>query len=191
MTRRARIWMVVAVLFALLNVGGVWMAALEGELLHAAIHVVLAYAAAFVAWRRCIPPCFSPSEIAVEIAEEAEAAFARRSGAAAPEGGRPRVHTGDGEPYDQMACSTASIFAAQLVGMGDSAQARRDEIAEWLASFGPLRPSTGLVFVPMIARTARVFPALGLEDVDGVLDLFAGLPGWRFRPRTAEYWRRR
>ena len=68
---------------------------------------------------------------------------------------------------------------------------RPSEIAEWLASFGPLRPSSGLVFVPMIARTARVFPALGLEDVDGVLDLFAGLPGWRFRPRTAEYWRRR
>ena len=51
MTRRARIWMVVAVLFALANLGGVWMAGLEGELLHAALHVVLAYAGAFVAWR--------------------------------------------------------------------------------------------------------------------------------------------
>ena len=51
MTLRARIGLVAAVLFALMNVGGTWMAAVEGEVLHAAVHVVLAYVSAYVAWR--------------------------------------------------------------------------------------------------------------------------------------------
>ena len=41
MTRRAKIWLVVAVLFVLVNLGGLVMAALAGELLHAALHLAL------------------------------------------------------------------------------------------------------------------------------------------------------
>ncbi len=51
MTLRARIGLMVAVLFTLLNVGGVWIAGAERELFHALIHVVFAYVGAFVAWR--------------------------------------------------------------------------------------------------------------------------------------------
>jgi hypothetical protein len=51
MTLRARIGLVAAVLFTLLNVGGVWIAGVEGELLHALLHVALAYVGAYVAWR--------------------------------------------------------------------------------------------------------------------------------------------
>lgn len=51
MSLRARIGLVVAVLFTLLNVGGVWIAGVERELFHAVIHVVFAYVGAFVAWR--------------------------------------------------------------------------------------------------------------------------------------------
>jgi len=48
--RRTSIWMVVAVLFTLANVGAVWFAAMAGEMLHAGGHVVLAFGGAFVAW---------------------------------------------------------------------------------------------------------------------------------------------
>jgi hypothetical protein len=41
MTRRSRIWLVVAVLFSLVNLAGGVYAAAEGEPLHAGIHVVL------------------------------------------------------------------------------------------------------------------------------------------------------
>ena len=50
MTRRARVWRVIAALFAVLNVGGAAVAILRGEPLHAAVHVVLVVAT-YVVWR--------------------------------------------------------------------------------------------------------------------------------------------
>jgi hypothetical protein len=41
MTRRSKIWLVVAVLFNLVNLGGAVIAALQGEVLHACGHVLL------------------------------------------------------------------------------------------------------------------------------------------------------
>ena len=51
MTRRARIWLAVAWLFALLNVGGAVFAAASHEGLHAGMHLALALVGAYVAWR--------------------------------------------------------------------------------------------------------------------------------------------
>ena len=51
MTRRARIWSLVAFLFTLVNVLGAPLALAEHELPHAALHVVLALLGAFVWWR--------------------------------------------------------------------------------------------------------------------------------------------
>jgi hypothetical protein len=50
MTRRSRIWAVIAALFTVVNVGGAAVAALGGEPLHAAVHVVL-IVATYLAWR--------------------------------------------------------------------------------------------------------------------------------------------
>lgn len=41
MTRRSRIWLVVAVIFTLANLAGAGMAAAQGELLHTGIHGLL------------------------------------------------------------------------------------------------------------------------------------------------------
>lgn len=41
MTRRSKVWMVVAVLFTLVNLAGAGVAAAEGELIHACLHVGL------------------------------------------------------------------------------------------------------------------------------------------------------
>ena len=51
MTRRSKVWLVAAVLFTLLNVGGGVFAAFQGELPHAAVHVVLALLGAYLATR--------------------------------------------------------------------------------------------------------------------------------------------
>lgn len=51
MTRRSKIWLVVASLFTVANVGGAVFAAVQGELLHAAAHVVLVPVGAFLVWR--------------------------------------------------------------------------------------------------------------------------------------------
>jgi len=51
MTRRARVWQIVAVLFTLANLGGVWIAAIRGELLHTAIHGVLLLLGVYLVWR--------------------------------------------------------------------------------------------------------------------------------------------
>jgi hypothetical protein len=50
MSRRARIWRVIAALFIVANVGGAGVALLEDEPLHAALHVGL-IVATFVVWR--------------------------------------------------------------------------------------------------------------------------------------------
>jgi hypothetical protein len=50
MTRRSRVWRVVAALFTVVNVGGAGVAVLAGEPLHAAVHVGL-LAAMYLAWR--------------------------------------------------------------------------------------------------------------------------------------------
>lgn len=49
MSRRSRILFVVAVLFTLLNIGGLIMAAVAGEPGHTAIHAALVLLGAFVA----------------------------------------------------------------------------------------------------------------------------------------------
>ena len=49
MSRRSRILLVVTVLFALLNVGGLIMAAVAGEPGHTGIHALLVLLGAFVA----------------------------------------------------------------------------------------------------------------------------------------------
>jgi hypothetical protein len=51
MTRRSKVWLAVAVLFTLLNLGGAVMAAAQGELLHSASHVALTLVGAYVVWR--------------------------------------------------------------------------------------------------------------------------------------------
>jgi hypothetical protein len=50
MTRRAKVWRAIAALFTVANVGGAVVAILEGEPLHAAVHVAL-LVATYVAWR--------------------------------------------------------------------------------------------------------------------------------------------
>ena len=51
MSRRSRILLVVTVLFALLNIGGLIMAAVAGEPGHTGIHAVLVLAAGYAASR--------------------------------------------------------------------------------------------------------------------------------------------
>ena len=51
MSRRAKVWRVVAALFTLINVGGAGFAAAAGEGPHTAIHVVLTLLGVYVAWR--------------------------------------------------------------------------------------------------------------------------------------------
>ena len=51
MSRRTRIWMVVAVIFTLVNLGGAVAAAFAGEVMHAATHAGLIVATAVVVWR--------------------------------------------------------------------------------------------------------------------------------------------
>ncbi len=55
MTRRSKVWLVVAVLFIFLNVAGGVYAATRGELLHTGIHAGLAYLAWRLALRRYAP----------------------------------------------------------------------------------------------------------------------------------------
>jgi hypothetical protein len=50
MTRRSRIWFVVAVLFTILNLGGAVIAAAQGEMPHAGVHVLLMLLGALVTW---------------------------------------------------------------------------------------------------------------------------------------------
>lgn len=49
-TRRSIVWWVVALLFALLNVGGAVFAAMAAEVTHFALHLVLAFATAPFVW---------------------------------------------------------------------------------------------------------------------------------------------
>ena len=51
MSRRVRIWLMVAVLFAVGNVLGAGFAAVSREPLHATLHLALALLGAFVAWQ--------------------------------------------------------------------------------------------------------------------------------------------
>lgn len=50
MTRRSKVWLVVAVLFTGVNFAGAWFAAAQGELRHTAVHVVLLLAGAYLVW---------------------------------------------------------------------------------------------------------------------------------------------
>ncbi len=51
MTRLSKVWLALAVLFVLVNLGGVGIAAVRGELLHTGIHVLLLLPGAYVVWR--------------------------------------------------------------------------------------------------------------------------------------------
>lgn len=52
MTRRARtIWWVMALLFTLVNLWGVWIAAAAEQLIHMAIHAGLVLPGAYFVWR--------------------------------------------------------------------------------------------------------------------------------------------
>jgi hypothetical protein len=51
MSRRSKIWLVVAVLFVVVNLVGAGMAIAAAELLHATVHTVLALAGAYAAGR--------------------------------------------------------------------------------------------------------------------------------------------
>lgn len=51
MSRRAKVWRVIAALFTLINVGGAGFALAAGEGPHTAIHVVLAILGVYAAWR--------------------------------------------------------------------------------------------------------------------------------------------
>ena len=51
MTRRSKIWLVLAALFTLVNLAGAPMAAIAGEGLHTAVHVGLTLLGAYLVWR--------------------------------------------------------------------------------------------------------------------------------------------
>jgi hypothetical protein len=51
MTRRSKVWLVVAVLFTFANLGGAVIAAVRGELLHTGVHAGLLLLGAYLAWR--------------------------------------------------------------------------------------------------------------------------------------------
>jgi hypothetical protein len=51
MTRRAKVWLVVAVLFLVGNLAGAAVAVAAGEMPHAGVHVGLALLGAYLAWR--------------------------------------------------------------------------------------------------------------------------------------------
>jgi hypothetical protein len=51
MTRRAKVWLVVAVLFTVVNAGAAVLAASWGEPRHAGVHVALALLGAWLAWQ--------------------------------------------------------------------------------------------------------------------------------------------
>lgn len=51
MTRRNKIWLVVAVLFTLLNIGGAGYAAAGEEWIHTCIHAALALVGEYFVWR--------------------------------------------------------------------------------------------------------------------------------------------
>jgi len=51
MSRRAKVWRIVAALFTLINVGGAGYAAAAGEGPHTAVHIVLAILGIYAAWR--------------------------------------------------------------------------------------------------------------------------------------------
>ena len=57
-TRRSKVWLTVAVLFTLINFGGAFPAAIQGEWLHAGAHVVLTFVGVYWAariWRGARP----------------------------------------------------------------------------------------------------------------------------------------
>ena len=51
MSRRARIWFIVAAIFTVVNLWGMVMAAAAGEVIHTCIHIVLTLLGAVAAWR--------------------------------------------------------------------------------------------------------------------------------------------
>ena len=72
MTRRQRIWLVVAVLFSLGNAAGAVFAAAQGEPLHAGVHVALLVLGAYVArriWRRGVVVPVAPSALTDRLAQ--------------------------------------------------------------------------------------------------------------------------
>jgi hypothetical protein len=50
-TRRAKVWLIVADVFALANLAGAGMAAAQGEMLHTTAHLGLVVLGLYVAWR--------------------------------------------------------------------------------------------------------------------------------------------
>ncbi len=62
MSRRSIIWRVVAVLFVLVNVYGIVMAAMARELAHTGIHVALAALGLYFVWR-VSPGRVAPSRV--------------------------------------------------------------------------------------------------------------------------------
>ena len=50
-TRRAKVWLVVADVFALVNLAGAVMAAVQGELLHTTVHLGLVVLGLYLVWR--------------------------------------------------------------------------------------------------------------------------------------------
>jgi hypothetical protein len=51
MTRREKVWLVVADVFVIINLAGAGFAAAGGELLHATVHVGLLILGAYLVWR--------------------------------------------------------------------------------------------------------------------------------------------
>jgi hypothetical protein len=51
MTRGIKVWLVVAVLFSLVNLAGMWIAAVRGEVLHTSAHAGLLLVGAYAVWR--------------------------------------------------------------------------------------------------------------------------------------------
>ena len=82
MTRRSKVWLVLAALFTLVNLAGVPMAAVAGEGPHTAVHVVLTLLGAYLVWRlaprsgRKDAPTLEPTEDRLERLQQSMDAVA-------------------------------------------------------------------------------------------------------------------
>jgi len=83
MTRRSKVWLVLAALFTLVNLAGAPMAAAAGEGLHAATHVALMLLGAYLVWRlaprsgrKDDTPTLEPSEERLERLQQSMDAVA-------------------------------------------------------------------------------------------------------------------
>ncbi|HEV2642943.1 MAG TPA: hypothetical protein VGT98_09560 [Candidatus Elarobacter sp.] len=128
MTRKSRIWLVVAVLFTLVNLAGGIVAAAGGEVLHASTHFVLTLVGAYYArriWRRGAPvvpalPVAVPAELTnrlnhLELSVEAVAIEVER--------------VGEGQRFMTHLFAESGVPSAPAEGAAESAETQAPQTA--------------------------------------------------------------